>query len=186
MSSPFDHPLVKAAVERETELREAAFLGLPFYVEGLALPPLSLRSFLRLRLAGNPYICGGDKFPGDAAAFLYEATGQTGHREEYAKTIAGLDWAKVNEGITAYKAEAFFDRGGETSGGESVRAYWSDPAQLCDAFGREYGWTVEDTMNAPVAVILQLSRIVGNRIDPQKPMFNPLSDRALMEAAQNV
>jgi hypothetical protein len=183
--SPLDHPTFQAAVQRETEVREAPFLGLPFYIEGLSLPPLTLRSFLRLRLAGNPYICGGDKFPGDAAAFLYEVTGQTGNREGYAESISKLNWEKVNAGIVEYKGESFFDRTGVTDDEGTTRSYWSDPAALCDSFGREYGWTIEHTMNAPIAAILQLSRVIGKRLDPETPLFNPLSDRALMEAASS-
>lgn len=179
--SPLDHPLVKKAVETEEETREAPFLGVPFFIEGLALPPLTLRHFLTLRLAGNPFICGGNPGAEDVAAFLYLVTNQTGDKVRFAQSISHFDFPKCCQGIREYKDEAFFDRGAQS--GADFRAYWSESADIVDAFGREYGWGYREIMDLPIAVILQLLKKIGHRAAPNVPLFNPLSDRALIAAA---
>lgn len=183
--NPLSNPRVQEAIEREEQTREAPFLNIPFPIAGLSVPPLTLRQFLKLRLMGNPFVCGGDPTAGDVAAFLYVVTNQTGERSEFARSIAGEDFLKACEDIQQYKEESFFDRGAIT--GAENRSYWSEPADLVDLFGREYGWDLATVMDTPIAVILQLTKVIGRRANPDAPLFNPISDRALMEAAsQNV
>lgn len=181
--NPLANPKVQAAIEREEETREAPFLGIPFPIAGIPVPPLTLRQFLKLRLMGSPFVCGGNPTAGDVAAFLYVVTNQTGDKAEFARSIAGADFLKACEDIQAYKEESFFDRGATT--GAENRSYWSEPADLVDLFGREYGWNLETVMGTPIAAILQLLKVIGRRTNPETPLFNPISDRALMEAASS-
>jgi hypothetical protein len=168
--SPLSHPKVKAAVEREEETREAPFLGIPFHIAGIPVPPLTLRQFLTLRLIGSPFLCGGNPTAADVAAFLYVVTNQGGDKAEFAKGIAGADFLEACADIQAYKEEAFFDRG--PSNGIETRVYWSEPADLVDLFGREYGWDLGTVMDTPIAVILQLLKKISHRATPDAPLFN--------------
>src|SRR5437868_5655767 len=115
--SPFDHPLVRAAVERESEVRDAAFLGLPYPIEGQNLQPLTLRHYLTLQLAGNAFVCGGSPVASDAAMFLYVMTGAAGSRSAYAESIAGLDFVSVCQGLVSFLNESFFDAPASTNEG---------------------------------------------------------------------
>jgi hypothetical protein len=180
--SPFEHPKVRAAIEKESEARDIAFLALPFDVEGQKLLPFTLTHYLRLQLAKNAFVCGGEALASDAAMFLYVVTDQKGPAEEYAMGVAHLDFLKVCEGVSAYLKEAFFDAPPGAGSGFS-RSYFSIASTLADVMGREYGWNYWETMDAPVSVLFQMLRVAAHRANPDVPLFNPLSDRALMEAA---
>jgi hypothetical protein len=180
--TPFDNEKVKGAIKEEAEIRDGAFLGVSGLVEGQRLRPFSLRHYLSLYLAGNQFVTGGLPTATDAAVFLWVVSGSTEDQSVFAQSIADLDFDKVCRGILDFINEAFFDAPPATPGMVSA-SYYSLAASLVDTFGREYGWTIEQTMNAPLGVLFQLLKVMQRRTNPDVPLFNPISDKALLEAA---
>jgi hypothetical protein len=73
-------------------------------------------------------------------------------------------------------AEAFADSPGGTS--EQVSANpTSWLSQHIDTFAAEYGWTVDQVLDLPVKVALQLQRDITRRNSVNKPMFFNQSDK---------
>ena len=113
-----DSPGWVAAVAREREIRESAYLGLPYPIAGgaIMLQPLTLRQQMILYAARNPFVCGGPIHPSDAMAVLwviqpeYAPTNIEGRDAFLARLeAADLPWATVVKELATFIEESTLD-----------------------------------------------------------------------------
>lgn len=188
-------PGYEAAKSRQDELRDVAFLGLPFTLCGLPCLPLTARRFAVLIHAKSPFVTGGFPMPEHIPQFLWCLSPDfffpTPERaQEHAlciKTISEkcklLDYDESVKEIRAYVDEVFMDSPPST--GTDGESYFSWLASLVDALASEYGWAEQDVLNCNMATLFQYLRIIRRRTGDCSPAFNRLTDKAKAEWLNN-
>lgn len=197
MQSLFDKiPEYRAALALETEQRDAAFLQeangkelIPIIVNRkwprrpLKLRPISIRRMLILEHAKSPFVCGGKAAPtaGDIAVFLWVCSPgfcvDKNRRDKFIRSCRTVNASDALETIQRMVNAAFYDSPPrEKSNGETA-SYWSMAASFIDCFAAEYGWPMDVTLDAPLAGILQLFKVIQHRRSASAgqsvPLFNP-------------
>jgi len=172
-------PGYKDAVEAEARSREAAFLRIPEFVCGIQVEPLTLRHvalFSQFSIEPEPSTEAME-------VFLWAIAANRGRTLARLRHTARVGWlcfrhtpSVVAMAAQAWLAEAFADSPGGTS--EQVSANpTSWLSQHIDTFAAEYGWTVDQVLDLPVKVALQLQRDITRRNSVNKPMFFNQSDK---------
>lgn len=179
------------AVQRESVIRETAFLGLPEKVGGFDLRPLSIKDFLTLSAVGSPFVVGGRiPLPGDAAVFLwhqsaeYDPTDDSARSAFYRRVAACPD--TVFGEIFQYLRDAMIDRPA-VRGSSAGPEYYSWAASLVSVVAGQFGWTDEYIINRPLKLLWQYAKCIRVAQNPKAVLFNS-SDKAkaewIMEATE--
>lgn len=174
---------VAAAIEEEDSLREFAFTGWPEEICGVSVSQFTLRHLLHLFQIKSPFFYGGDPGPEDVALFLWIVSpqfrlGGDSARGEFYESIAGLGFSAAEQEIRSYIDRAQFDR---PSGGGGATPIASFFASVIHTLASEYGWSVSEIMDLPLAAIYQLTRLIAREHNPRRPFPNRISDRAKVE-----
>jgi hypothetical protein len=177
-------PGYREAVQRETDLRDAAFLPVTDSICGVEVNQLTPFHLAALTLARSPFICGGVPFPRDIAIFLWCVSPEYNPRSVVARwffirRVAKLDYRESVEAIMRYVSEAFFDAPGG-KGERFKQSYYSSTASIVDLLAHEYGWAEADIMRVPFKRLFQYSRCIRERY-AERPMFFNASDSILAE-----
>jgi len=187
--SLFDEiPEYRAALNLETEQRDAAFLQLPLAVPRkwprppLVLLPITIRRMLILEHAKSPFICGGgETTAGAIAQFLWVCSpgfsADRKARDRFIRQCRTVNASAALETIRGMVNAAFYDSPPrEKSSGESP-SYWSLAASLVDCLASEYGWTQGEILDTPLASVLQYFKVIQHRksasAGERAPLFNP-------------
>lgn len=155
--------LVEAARE-ERAIRSGAWLDLPRFILTVEVKPFSLRHYSLLSASGNGFVTGGDITPADIVQFLwFVSAGFTPVNEkakaEFIKAASKLPLGKTITGIWDYLSESEFDA---PKAGPSVRPQKNNrPIEpyMIHRFASEYGWTVDEIMDRPLAQLWQLTQL---------------------------
>ena len=104
-------PGYREAVQRETDLRDAAFLPVTDSICGVEVNQLTPFHLAALTLARSPFICGGMPFPRDIALFLWCVSPEYNPRAVvsrwlFIRRVAKLDYREAVEGVMRYVGEA--------------------------------------------------------------------------------
>jgi hypothetical protein len=81
--------------------------------------------------------------------------------------------AKLIDAARAYMKETMQDRPPSPKSQGFDVDYFSDPAYFCSLFGREFGWTQEETLNTPLKRIFQYINAIKQYHGSKIPMCNP-------------
>lgn len=170
-------PGYRDACEREQANRNLAVLPLSLPLCGLSVHQLMPRHIVLLSYCQNAFI-EGKREPAieDIVFFLWAVS------TEYCLDIKKRDkfiahWIKKNKDvrpirdINEYLERAFQDAPG--TGNSDGPQYVAPAIYFVDLFGGEYGWTMEQTMNTPLATIYQLLKAIRRRHNPKGIQFNP-------------
>lgn len=188
--SLFDEiPGYRAALSAETEQRDAAFLPMPLTVPRkwprapLTLLPITIRRMLILEHAQSPFVCGGKAAPtaGDIALFLWVCSpgfsADKKRRDSFIHSCRTVNAGDALETIRRMANAAFYDSPPRSGGGGESASYWSMAASFVDCFAAEYGWPMDTTLDAPLAGVLQLFKVIQHRrsasAGERVPLFNP-------------
>ncbi len=176
-------PGYREAVERETTVREAAFLAVTETVCGVECLPLTPLHFSMLDCSASPFVRGGVPRPEDVSVFLwcvspYYAPGAWLRRHLFARNTRGLDFEFSVNAIRDYIDDAFADAPG-TKGGPAV-SYYSGTAAMVDLLGSQYGWHERDILRLPFKRIFQYARCIRQRHE-DRPIFFNRSDSVIAE-----
>jgi hypothetical protein len=168
------------AVAAEQASRELAFMPAPLPICGVQIRHLTLRHHWILLKCGNRFVCGGRARPVDVAFFLWtlspeytpnDAAKRDAFIAEKCAAAVSLEWfGEATRAIREYIAGALQDW--PEGDGHRRKAYVAPAAHVVDLMGCEYGWGPEVTMEAPMALLIQLSRVIQVRRNPQAPLFN--------------
>ena len=157
--------------------RELAFLvDIPRPLCGGMVRPMALRDMLLLRHAGSPFVCGFTAEPeaADVRQFLWVLSsafrpGDHAAQSLFVSLVDVDDVPAAVAEIRAFVAETFNDAPGGTVGGaEDREPSTSFVASWVDMMGREYGWTLAETLRAPLPVLYQQQRAILLRTGQKK------------------
>lgn len=171
-------PGLRAAIEQEQFSRGIAYAGIDLEFGGVRVHQFTLRLLVRLSLAESPFVMGQPAQEADVALFLWAiSTGWTQDeraRKRFLKRLRGLNIQAACEWIRDYLEASFLDA--PASGKPSV-AYWSYVTPIIHRLATEYGWTVAEIMDAPLAVVFQQLNYIAHAKSQNAVLFNPISDR---------
>lgn len=171
------------AVQKERELRDAAFLDVPEFILGVSVKPLTLDHLIRLNAVKSPFTIGGrlsiETLPIDVCVFLWNISpefreiadsGEQRKRDiaahqRFVRSLRKLDFLKAIAAIDAYIDAAFFDAPKGTRGGIS---YYSWIASLILSVSKATNWDPEKIRATPVKQLWQYLRAASSA-----KLFNP-------------
>lgn len=203
-----EYPEYVEALERESFLRDSAFIGLPESVAGFELRPMSLRDWITLRITRSPFLHGTNSTLEDLCRFLWLQSVDFSHNErarkrfykrcrEFSggwtkkqKQLASLRFTEAALACRSYVLEALMDMPGgkKTEGFEP--SYYSDGAFMCGLLGREFGYSREDVLSMPLKQLWQLISEIKDtaaaKNGERAVLFNPISDRVRREIAKEM
>jgi hypothetical protein len=81
--------------------------------------------------------------------------------------------AAIIDAAKAYVAETMQDRPPQQGSMRFDPDYYSDAAFFCARFGREFGWTQEETLSTPMKRIWQYLNEMRRHYDSKVPLCNP-------------
>lgn len=166
-----------AAVERESQLRQSAFLGLPEMVGGYELRPLTVLDFNTLQLLKSPFVCGGFPKLADSWEFIWFMSVRYDRKAWLRRKL--MAWSVMmhpnhlflNFCIRSFIADALADfPPGSSMGGKS---FYSFLASVVDFIGSEYGWSRSEIINLSLKEVSQYIKAAKRRHDPKAILFNP-------------
>jgi hypothetical protein len=183
MSAPLDEiPGLQTALDRERDLRDAAFLDLPAQICGVPVRRLTLRDLLTLCSMGVPAMHGRIADPAQAAQTLWFLSvdfdpSDRAARDAFIARVAGLPYLGLLVGIDTYLDEMLCDLPAASGSGAARVPTVSMIASVIDDIASEYGWDDEDILDKPVPRLAQYLRLIQRRHNPRAPLINRFSDR---------
>lgn len=110
-------------------------------------------------------------FPPRYLALLNTQSARDRHDAKREKKM--IEAAKIIDAARNYINESLQDRPPATKTSVFEADHYSDAAFFCSLFGREFGWSQEETLNMPVKRLFQYLNEVRERKGGRVPMFNP-------------
>jgi hypothetical protein len=182
---PFPLEAYNAALEQEREARDTVFLGATLDICGEPVLLLTARMFLQLTYpGGSPFLLGGDRSPEHVAQILWRLSplyqvppvvGRDRARIQFVKRIAPLPFLECCAAIESFLDLMLFDA--PPSSGQSRAPTVSFGTKLVDFFARNYGWSIDAIMDAPMPQLFQLMKEINRRTNPDACSINRLSDK---------
>lgn len=178
------------ALDRERLIRDVAFLPVNETIAGYEARPMTLRHYLSLRLARNPFVCGGTPLERDAFLFLWQVSPSYSPADTAAKRrlyrrcrldfiapampLFHLPWrmrcwatTSANRAIRFVEtSSAIADYYREatmdwpSSRGGDGKSYYSEAAGLCHEVASKYGWTIDQVLDCKLKALFQLLKII--------------------------
>lgn len=204
MSTPLidEIPGYREAVERERELRESSFNGIPNAIGGVDVLPWTLAHMVRLTAAQSPFVTSAGRFPtcADVGVFLWCVSPDYDAALRARRSLA--PWAHWLSVVLFYwmkskfykrlwrtleksggdwltwtnEIVAYLDEayldGPSSSGGVAAVPYYSLPAAMVARFAESFGWNREQIMNEPLSNLHQYLKAVKHFGSPQSILFN--------------
>jgi hypothetical protein len=178
----------KDAVERENNLRDAAFLNLPTSIQGRLILPMSLRHWVILNGIDSPLLWGGVPGLEQLVQFLWVLNpkfkaGRSFSRGRFIASCRSLLYGQAVLECRKYADETFMDSP-PSKEGRDVPSY-SFAASVIYCLASEYRMSKEEALNTPLRQTFQLMKIVRMRNEEangESPRaWNVLSDKVKRE-----
>jgi hypothetical protein len=179
-------PGLAEAVEKETEIRNLAFIGLPESINGIPAMPLTASHLLFLEGCRNPFMTGGEITPASALQFLWIVSPRFEPRRSLkawffkqilTRQCLKLDFEATCKAIYDYIDEAFMDAPPASEGGPTKP--WASWAAI---FAHQLSTTGcmdwQAAIHTPIKVSFQLSRCQRKAQDGKAVFFSP-SDKVI-------
>jgi hypothetical protein len=167
----------------ERSKRIGAFIGLSHRAGSLSLLPMTPRIALRLEFAENRFVTGGTIDDTDIAHAVIELCPDAANAK--GRKLKRIIQRFINSEhlitrISDHIRQGFEDlpRGGsgKTKGIGEPECWFSF---ICDRLCSDYGWTVEQCLDTPLAVIWQLIQAGNKRqLGKKYMMSNPITQQA--------
>ena len=172
----FAVPGFREAVQRQTDLRDDAFLEFTAIICGIEIRQMTPHDFLILDAANSPFLSGNAIELSDIARFLWILSPEYRPRAKWAQRRFGRVCRKINTveaalQIDKYLEVTFQDSPGSSGGNRVSFAGWC--AHLINYISSEYGWTRDEIMSCPLRILYQLQRCIRKSHDPDAILFNP-------------
>src|ERR1051326_4784779 len=186
--TPWELPEYRQAVERESFIRDAAFIGATETIGGFECRAMTLKDFLLLRISKNALLCGGIPTPEQLLAFLWLLSPQYAPGASRARARLVASCAKFlppKKPLIHFpwlmkrwraRAERHLAAAAEMIGAIRLylqealmdwpsccaqgedAAFYGDACALCAKFAREYHCSFKDTMELPMKCLLQFQK----------------------------
>ncbi len=189
-------PAYRAAVQAETEAREAAFLDAPGFICGIEVLPLTIRRFLWLTALKTPFTGQGVPSLADCGIVLWMLS--PAYRDALRMRMAIEPWTPgtagwlfnrrrkrflrqirqphlmLVEGILKFMAQTFEDSPGGSDRATGFRpSYFAAPTYLVAEFAKAFHWSEESILEMPLTRAFQYQRLLSQQLDSKTPLFNP-------------
>jgi hypothetical protein len=176
-------PGYREAVERESALREVAFLPITETLCGKEVLPFAPVHLAALTVIRSPFAVGGIPSESDIALFLWAVSAEykpdaAFRRWRFVRSCRKLDYLEAIAAIQSYLDDAFADGPG-SKGGFRV-SYYSTTAAAVDLVASQYGWAEGAILKMPFKRLFQYARCVKER-NVSRPIFFNQSDLILAE-----
>jgi hypothetical protein len=151
--------------EAETHQQEA-WLNLNATIDGIEIRQMTLKDYFILQGLECPVLSGQEFTPVQLGIFLwilspsFKACSKA--RDEFCKKVYGVHLPTAVKEVEDYLQATFVDA--DTASEEKKKTYTTFLAHQIDVYGREYGWTIDQTMNLPLRQIFQLNTAISERI----------------------
>ncbi len=157
---------VRKQIELAETQQQEAWLNLNASIAGVEIKQMTLQNYFILQGLESPILLGESFTPEDLGIFLwilspnYKADAKA--RDEFCKKIYKVHLATAVKDLDNYMQATFVDA--DTSDQASKKSYTIYLAHQIDVYGREYGWTIKETLEIPLRQIFQLNTAIGERI----------------------
>lgn len=183
---PIDHAqVIGAALKREKEARDAAWLDVPAKICGRDFQQITIRHYMMLEAVDSPFVRGVIPTPEQLAQFLWIISPgfstDPGEALRFTKGIAELPFTQAVKESMDLVETTFLDAPQGSGKAEDSTSYYSWVASIIDALASEYGWRPFEIIDLPLRQVFQLLRAMKKRHDPKCGMINNLSDRAKLD-----
>ena len=180
MPDLFQLPKYEAAVKRENEIRNAAFLNLPTDICGCKVMQITLWHWIILDGIEAPFINGFNinepPKPEDVLAFLWVLSKQfyilnrigissgwiiEKAKKRFAKRFRKLNYAEVVAACIRFCQDTFQDTLPNNEGDRFKRApYYSYPSAVIHVIASRYSWDDQKILFKPLKVLLQYQKVI--------------------------
>lgn len=177
-------PGFQAAVKRENDVRDAAFLDLTANICGIEIRQMTARDLLILDGIDNPILSGGLPSPAQLAHFLWLLSPEYRERSPFrrylfARRVRKLPYIDAVKECIRYVDLTFQDSPGGSATMTRPFAGWC--AHLIDGIAQGgYGWSEYSILNMPLKRTFQYLKCIRRRLDPDYRPHNP-SDKVFRE-----
>lgn len=171
---------IKQAAAFEKRLRLESFLDLPSECGKFTLRIPTIRDLLELEFAENRFLDYAVPQLDDYIHLLWQlrTDSEKSNERKFAKHVATKLTDDEKMEIAAFFSAQFNDM--PSGGGGHVDPYDSSVwlAFLVDTLCSEYGWTLDQTLDTPLQVALQLTQRIIKRHNPKYAIRNGITQRA--------
>ena len=176
---------VTEALEQAKCWQAESWLNINEKIAGVEVTQMTLRQFFMLEGADTPMLKGGRITPEDLAVFLWVLSPDwkacPDAREEFCERVRQVNIQDACDDIELYLKATFAEA--DSGGDDKKKKYANFISYIIDMFGREYGWTIDVTMNLPMRQIYQLSTAIGERYAQEAGKnFSKLREVDMLEA----
>jgi hypothetical protein len=149
-------PGYRESIERETAVRDAAFLGISETVGPFELRPMTLRDYIVLKNAGSPLLGAGTKpSPEQLAMFVWLLLEEPkGSQQRFSRRHWKQFTWELYFACRSYVLESFQDAPVPRRGVWNPD-YYGDGAYFVTLFARHYHWEPQITLNLPMKQLFQ-------------------------------
>ena len=180
-----DIPGFRAAVKRENDIRDAAFLDLTTRIGGVEIHQLTPRDLLILDGLDNPLVSGGVPSPAQLAHFLwllspFYVEHSKLRRWKFARSVRKLNFVTTVQACWKFMDDTFQDSPGGSGPTGTPFAGWC--AYLVDRLSSNYGWSESEILQTPLKKLFQYIKVIRARTDADYSPHNP-SDKLKREGA---
>lgn len=183
---------VAAALKQAKSWQSESWLDVTTSIGGVEVTQMTLRQFFMLDGIETPFFTGGKVNPEDLAIFLWILSPKwkpcKKARDEFCKEVRTVNIFEACEDAKEYLEATFAEADTDEN---NQKKYACFIAYIVDMFGREYGWTIPQTMGLPMRQIYQLSTAIGERYAAQAGKnfsklraVDMLEAKALLDAAK--
>jgi hypothetical protein len=165
--SPFPTAEYEAAVKREQEIRDIAFLPIPESICGFDVVALTPERYLLLDISGSAFLHGCDPMPEDIAQFLWIVSPKFStdlkERDAFIVSTRGVNYSQAVSEIRNYIDDARQDS--PASSTRTGPPFASLLSGIVDAIASEYGWSEQAILALPLKRLFQYIRRIQMRRD---------------------
>ena len=172
---------IRQAAAFEKRLRLESFLRIETEVGPFRLMPMQVGHVLQLEYAENRLSLGEEPQIDDIVHLLWILKPESDKRSmrAFSRFVAREINDFIQLEIQGFFNVQFNDMPGNGSG-ETVNEYDSSVwlCSLLDALCSEYGWTIQEVIQTPMSVSLQLMQRIIKRNNPKYPIRNAITQAA--------
>jgi len=157
---------VRQQIEEAETHQQEAWLNLNATIAGIEVRQITLKDYFILKGVESPVLTGQNFSPSDLGIFLWILSPEfktcPKARDKFCKKVYDVHLATAVKEVQKFLEATFVDA--DTAEEQNRKSYTTFLAHQVDVYGREYGWSIKETMNLPLRQIFQLNTAISERI----------------------
>lgn len=156
---------VKELLEGAKTYQEESWLNLTSDIDGVVIQQMTLRHYFILQGLDSPFLTDAPFNIIDIGIFCWILSPEFKEchkaRDKFCQKVAKVRIAEAVKDIERYLEVTFFDA--DQSDKKKQKRYANFVAYQIDTYAKEYGWSVDTTMDLPLRQIFQLNTAIAER-----------------------